>query len=128
MKFKFLSLVIACILATPILLADPTEEEIPLYEVVNAGFIDGDNPLDDSLGDEITPPRPTSFHATIAGRTLSVMTDVTSSTRVIVRNSTGTQVVNRLFVGGTTEQLETGSYSIEIQSGSLTLVGQFSAH
>ena len=122
------------LIASLLMLAVPTvqtsafddEVEIELFELT--GFLPGDGPLDQpSIGDDV-PPRPTSFHATIAGRTLSVMTDVASSTRVIVRNSTGTQVVNQTFVGGTTAQLETDSYSIEIQSGSLTLVGQFSAH
>ena len=130
MKHKTISLVLACLIAVPLLYADNTETEveIQLYELFDAGFIGGDDPLGDpsQTGNHPTPPN--DFHATIAGRTLSVMTDVTSSTRVIVRNSTGTQVVNRLFVGGTMEQLSAGSYSIEIQSGSLTLVGQFSAH
>lgn len=38
------------------------------------------------------------------------------------------QVLDRQFVGGTVEQLPAaGNYSLEIQSGSLTLVGVFEA-
>ena len=47
MKHKTLSLVLACLIAVPMLFADNTETEveIQLYEVVNSGFIGGDDPL-----------------------------------------------------------------------------------
>ena len=127
MKVKFLSFVLAFILAVPILFADTMVEVIPLFEVVSAGLIGGDIPLDDSIGDSTTPTQPTDFCATIAGRPLAVTSGIYSG-RVIVRNSAGTQVVNQTFVGNTTAQVAAGSYSIEIQSGALTLVGQFTAH
>ena len=68
-----------------------------------------------------------AFRATITGRTLEI-TSGTHDARVIVRNSSNMQVLDRQFVGGTIEQLPAaGNYSLEIQSGSLTLVGVFEA-
>ena len=103
------------------------EVEIELLEV--SGFLPGDNPLDgpDVGGGGDVPPRPLDFRATITGRTLEI-TSGTHDARVIVRNSGNMQVLDRQFVGGTVEQLPaTGNYSLEIQSGSLTLVGVFEA-
>lgn len=103
------------------------EVEIELFEV--SGFLPGDNPLDDPIhgGGGDTPPHPNDFRATIAGSTLAI-TSGTHSARVIVRDNTGTSVLDRQFVGGTIEQLSTsGNYSLEINSGSLTLVGVFAA-
>jgi len=102
------------------------EVEIELMEV--SGFLPGDNPFDnpDDGGGGTTPPRPTDFRATISGSTLAI-TSGTHSAQLIVRDNTGTPVLNRQFVGGTVEQLSAGSYSLEIQSGNLTLVGMFDA-
>ena len=103
------------------------EVEIELFEV--SGFLLGDNPLDNPIngGGGDTPPQPNEFHATISNRTLSI-TSGTYSAQVIVRDELGTPVLNRQFVGGTIEQLSSsGNYSLEINSGSLTLVGQFEA-
>lgn len=103
------------------------EVEIELFEV--SGFLPGDNPLDDPIhgGGGDTPPQPNEFRATITGHTLSI-TSGTYSAQVIVRDELGTPVLNRQFVGGTIEQLSTsGNYSLEINSGSLTLVGMFAA-
>ena len=101
------------------------EVEITLLEV--SGYLPGDNPLDDSHQEGNTPPQPNEFHATIDGSTLAI-TSGTHSAQLIVRNSAGAQVLNRQFVGGTVEQIASpGSYSLEIQSGSLTLVGMFDA-
>lgn len=103
------------------------EVEIELFEV--SGFLQGDNPLDNPIngGGGDTPPQPNEFHATISNRTLSI-TSGTYSAQVIVRDELGTPVLNRQFVGGTIEQLSSsGNYSLEINSGSLTLVGQFEA-
>ena len=121
------------LLASLLLLAVPVvqtsafddEVEIELFEV--AGVLPGDSPLDDAGQSGYEPTQPTDFQATIAGRTLAVTSGIHSG-RLIVRNSAGTQVVNQTFAGGTTAQVAAGSYSIEIQSGSLTLVGLFSAH
>ena len=103
------------------------EVEIELFEM--SGFLPGDNPLDgpDVGGGGKVPTQPTDFRATISGRTLSI-TSGTHSAQVIVRDELGTPVFNRQFVGGTIEQLSTsGNYSLEINSGSLTLVGVFAA-
>lgn len=119
----FVSLFLLAVPAVQISAAD-NEVEIELMEV--SGFLPGDNPLDDHQQDGDVPPRPNDFSATISGSTLTI-TSGTHSANVIVRNSSGAQVLNRQFVGGTMEQLSAGSYSLEIQSGSLTLVGVFDA-
>ena len=101
------------------------EVEIVLMEVF--GFIPGDNPLGNPEQEGSEPPQPTDFRATISGSTLAI-TSGTHSARVIVRDNTGTSVLDRQFVGVTMEQLSTlGAYSLEIQSGTLTLVGLFDA-
>ena len=101
------------------------EVEIELMEV--SGFLPGNDPLGNPDQEGETPPQPTDFRATIAGSTLAI-TSGTHSARVIVRDNTGTSVLDRQFVGGTMEQLSTpGAYSLEIQSGTLTLVGMFDA-
>lgn len=99
------------------------EVEIVLLEV--SGFLPGDNPLDDHQQDGDVPPRPTDFSATINGQTLAV-TSGTHSAQLIVFDELGEEVLTRQFVGGTIELMPApGSYSLEIQSGSLTLVGAF---
>lgn len=101
------------------------EVEIELLEV--SGFLPGDHPWDDENQEPPTPISPNEFHATISNRTLSI-TSGTHGAQVIVRDELGTPVLNRQFVGGTMEQLSTsGNYSLEINSGSLTLVGLFEA-
>ena len=130
MKNKMFTVVLAIALAIPMLFADNTETEveIQLFEVVDAGFIGGDDPLGNPNKEGTLPPRPTDFRATISGRTLSITADNANTTHVIVRNSTGNIVVNRQFFDFTTEQLTTsGAYSIEIQAEGITLVGQFNA-
>ncbi len=129
MKNKIFIL-LAMLIAMPILFADPVinEVEIELMEVAGAGFIGGDDPLNSPREEGTNPPQPTDFRATIAGSLLSVTSDNSNLTRVIVRNSAGNIVLNRQFVGGTMEQLgTTGNHSIEIQNGGMTLVGMFSA-
>ena len=126
---------ILCLLVSLFLLTAPAaqlsafadEVEIELFEV--SGFLPGDNPLDgpDVGGGGNVPTQPTDFRATITGRTLEI-TSGTHATRVLVRNSVGNTILDRQFVGGTIEQMPTsGNYSLEIQSGSLTLVGFFQA-
>lgn len=130
MKNKMFTMVLAIVLAMPMLFADNTETEveIQLIEVVDAGFIGGDDPLGNPNQGSNRPTQPTDFRATISGRTLSITADNANTTHVIVRNSTGNIVVNRQFFGFTTEQLtNSGAYSIEIQAEGITLVGQFNA-
>ena len=117
------------LLAVPAVHASAAENEIEIELMEVSGFLPGENPLDgsDQGGGGNTPPRPLDFRATITGRTLEI-TSGTHDARVIVRNSSNMQVLDRQFVGGTVEQLPAaGNYSLEIQSGSLTLVGVFEA-
>ena len=103
--------------------ASDDEVEITLLEV--SGFLPGDDPLStpDQEGD--VPPQPNEFRATISGMTLEI-TSGTHSAQLIVRDELGVQVLSSQFVGGTIELMPApGSYSLEIQSASLTLVGAF---
>ena len=104
-------------------LASGNEVEIELFEV--SGFLPGDNPFGDPYQEGTTPPRPGDFSAAITGSTLTISSG-THSAQLIVRDELGVQVLSSQFVGGTIEQIPApGNYSLEIQSGSLTLVGQF---
>ena len=117
------------LLAVPAVHASAADNEIEIELMEVSGFLPGENPLDgsDQGGGGNTPPRPLDFRATITGRTLEI-TSGTHDARVIVRNSSNMQVLDRQCVGGTVEQLPAaGNYSLEIQSGSLTLVGVFEA-
>ena len=113
------------LLAVPAVQTSASDDEVEIELLEVSGFLPGDDPFSNPEQEPPTPPRPNEFRATITGSTLAV-TSGTHSAHVIVRNSAGTQVLNRQFVGGTKEQLaNSGSYSLEIQSGSLTLVGFF---
>ena len=101
------------------------EVEIELLEVL--GFLPGDDPFDDGETGPTVPPQPTDFRAAIAGSNLSVTVANTTPVQMTVRNASGNTVVNRQFVGGAMEQLPAGTYSIELNSGTLTLVGAFVA-
>ena len=103
--------------------ASGNEVEIVLMEV--SGFLPGNDPLGNPMQEGDTPPQPVDFSATIDGSTLEI-TSGTNATQLIVFDDLGTPVINRQFVGGTIEQISVpGFYSLEIQSGSLTLVGAF---
>ena len=115
------------LLAVPAVQTFASDEEVEIELLEVSGFLPGDNPLDGSDHMGSNPPSPNDFRATITGNTLAVTVANTNSVQMIVRNAVGTTVVNRQFVGGTMEQLSAGAYSLELQSGSLTLVGQFSA-
>lgn len=120
----FVSLFLFAVPAVQIL-ASGNEVEIVLMEM--SGFLPGDSPFGNPEQEGTTPPQPNDFRATITGSTLEI-TSGTHDARVIVRNSSNVQVLDRQFVGGTVEQLPlAGLYSLEIQSGSLTLVGVFEA-
>ena len=102
------------------------EVEIVLMEA--SGFLPGNNPLDNpDQGGGDTPPQPNEFRATINGQTLAISSG-THSAQLIVFDELGEEVLIRQFVGGTIEQISVpGFYSLEIQSGSLTLIGVFEA-
>lgn len=114
------------LLTTPAIQTYAFGEEVEIMLLEVSGFLPGDNPLGDPNQEGTTPPRPGDFSATINGQTLAVTSGMHSA-QLIVRDNLGTTVLNRQFVGGTLEQLSAGSYSLEIQSGSLTLVGRFEA-
>ena len=120
----FVSLFLLVVPAVQISASD-NEVEIELMEI--SGFLPGDDPFDNPEQEGNNPPHPLDFRATITGSTLAI-TSGPHDARVIVRNSSNMQVLDRQFVGGTIEQLPAaGNYSLEIQSGSLTLVGVFEA-
>ena len=117
------------LLAVPVTQAYATDEEVEIELLEVSGFLPGDNPLDDPIhgGGGATPPQPTDFRATITGSNLAVTVTNTHAVNMTVRNASGNTVVSRQFVGGTMEQLPSGAYSLELNSGSLTLVGAFVA-
>ena len=103
--------------------ASGNEVEIVLMEV--SGFLPGNDPLGNPMQEGDTPPHPTDFRAAIDGSTLEI-TSGTNAAQLIVFDDLGTPVLNSQFVGSTIEQISVpGFYSLEIQSGSLTLVGAF---
>ena len=129
MTKKILALALGLILAMPFaLFAEEQEVEIELIEVVGAGVLPGDDPLDGSGHITIDPPHPTDFYASITGRIVAVNVNNGNTTQVIVRNAAGNVVVNTQFVGNTAQQLNaSGAHSIEIHNGGMTLVGNFQA-
>ena len=129
MTKKGLALALGLFLAMPMFLtADDGEVEIQLIEVIGVGVLPADAPLDDPGHAGANPTDPNQFRATITGRTLAVTVDNANNTQVIVRNASGTVVLNSQFYGFTAEQLAaTGAHTIEIRNGGLTLVGSFTA-
>ena len=126
-KKLFWLLVSLFLLVVPAAQISASDEEVEIVLMEVSGFLPGDNPLDNPEQEGNNPPHPLDFRATITGRTLEI-TSGTHDARVIVRNSSNVQILDRQFVGGTIEQLPAaGNYSLEIQSGSLTLVGVFDA-
>lgn len=108
-------------------IADENEVEIQLLEMISGG-IGGDEPLDSNHEIGTNPPSPNEFHAYISDHNLTVTSDATPATQLIIRNRQTNQiVVNRQFLTIDTELLSAGSYSIELQCEDLTLVGQFDA-
>ena len=127
MKTKFLYLMLAMIIATTIVFADELDQEveIQLIEVVGVGIIGGDEPLDGPGEAGNNPTDPNQFHATITGHTLSVTVFNTHTTYMLVRNVSGSIILSRQFVGHTTEQLPSGSYSLELISIGVSYLGDF---
>lgn len=115
------------LLVVPAMQISASDDEVEIELIEISVSLPGDNPFGNPSQGGMTPPRPGDFSATITGRTLEI-TSGTHDARVIVRKGDGTQVLQRQFVSGTVEQLPTsGNYSLEIQSGALTLVGVFEA-
>ena len=123
---KCLVLAIGLILSMPfVLLAEENGIEIELIEVEGADF--NPDPNLDSNGEMgSNPTRPTDFHATVADRTLTVMSDNTNNTQLIVRDNIGSVVVDTCFVGYASHLFNTsGIYTVEIYSCGMVLVGEF---
>ena len=128
MKRQFLWLCVSLfLLAVPVVQTFAFDEEVEIVLLEVSGFLPGDNPFDDHEQDGNVPPQPNDFRATITGSNLAVTVTNTHAVNLTVRNASGNTVVSRQFVGGTMEQLPSGVYSIELNSGSLTLVGAFVA-
>ena len=127
MRSKFFYMVLAIIVAIPMSFADENEPEveIQLFEAIGAGHIGGESPLGSPFDEEHTPPQPTDFHATITGHTLSVRVFNTYTTYMLVRDNSGDIVCSRQLVGYTSEQLSTGSYSLELISIGVSYLGDF---
>ena len=125
MKRTFIALVLGALLTIPCVL-HAEEIEIQLTEVIQMNPLPGNDPLDgnDHMGD--TPTRPTSFRATVDGRTLSVSIEEPAITGAQLRvYKQGGLVVNRFFSSAAAELLTAGSYSLEIETDGGLLVGNF---
>lgn len=126
MKTKIFSLLFLAFVATSSIFA---ETVIVLHEVIEAGFIGGDDPLDDPDAEGNTPPSPTSFRATINGNSLTILRQdnaIPSAQATVVNAQTGSIVVNQQFTSSLLEQIATsGVYVLHIQTAGGALVGQF---
>ena len=128
MKRTFIALVLGALLTIPCALR-AEEVEIQLMEVIQMTPLPGVDPLDDpgQMGDN--PTRPTSFHATINGNTLSIEKReeaIPSAQAIVVNASTGGVVVNQQFTNTLSEQIATqGVYVLHIETAGGALVGQF---
>ena len=128
MRTKFIALALGLLLAMPcVLRAD--EVEIQLMEVIGMGTLPGDDPLDDPDKEGDVPPRPTDFHATINGNSLSVVNQsnsIPSAQAVVVNASNGGIVLNQQFTTSILHQVpNTGVYVLRIETAGGALVGQF---
>lgn len=105
------------------------EVEIQLMEVIGIGFIPGDNPMDDPEQSPPEPPRPTTFHASINGNTLSVtklQTSIPSAQVTVVNAATGNVVLSRQLTSSMSEQIGiSGMHILHIQTDGGALIGQF---
>lgn len=105
------------------------EVEIQLMKVMGMGTISGDEPMDGHSQSGTTPTNPTSFHATIDGRTLSITKQepaIASAQAIVVKATTGNVVLNQSFVDSLSEQIsESGVYVLNIETDGGSLVGRF---
>lgn len=126
MKSKIFTLLLMTIMATSPIFA---ETVIVLHEVIEAGFLGGDGPLDNPDEEGDTPTRPTSFRATINGNSLTILRQdnaIPSAQATVVNAQTGSIVVNQQFTSSLLEQIaNAGVYVLHIQTAGSALVGQF---
>jgi len=128
MKLKIIVWALTSLFAMPCVL-HAEEIEIQLMEVIQMGTLPGDDPLDGPDEAPDTPPRPTSFHATINGTLLSINkleSTIPSAQATVVNATTGGIVLNQQFTTSLSEQISTqGVYVLHIQTDGGALVGQF---
>ena len=126
MKSKIFTLLLMTIMATSPIFA---ETVIVLHEVIEAGFIGGDGPLDNPDEEGDTPTRPNDFRASINGNSLAISKQneaIPSAQATVVNAQTGSIVVNQQFTSSLLEQIATsGVYVLHIQTAGGALVGQF---
>lgn len=128
MTKKFLILALVALFTMPcVLRAD--EVEIQLMEVIGMGTLPGDDPLDGPGQYPGEPPRPTDFHATITGNSLSITNQsnsIPSAQAMVVNASTGGIVLNQQFTSSVSQQIAaSGVYVLHIETANGALVGQF---
>ena len=125
---KILVFALGVLLSMPCVLR-AEEVEIPLMEVICAGFFPGDDPLDGPGQSQGDPPRPNDFRATIDGNSLSIIkqdSSIPSAQAIVVNASTGNIVVNEQFTNSLQEQISSnGAYVLRIETTGGALVGQF---
>lgn len=126
MRNKFFSLLLCLVLVAPSVFA---ETVIVLHEVVEAGFVGGDSPLDNPDVEGDTPTRPNDFRATIDGNALSITKEdetIPFAQALVVKASTGSLVLNQQFTNSLQEQIaNAGVYVLRIETAGGALVGQF---
>lgn len=126
---KILAIAFVALLATMPCALLAEEVEIQLMEVIQMGTLPGDNPLDGPSQSPDVPTRPTSFHATINGHSLSIIKQeqaIPSAQAKVVNASTGSIVLNQQFTTSFSEQIGTpGVYVLHIETAGGALVGQF---
>ena len=129
MKTKLLALVLGAFLTIPCSLR-AEEVTIHLMEVVGLTPLPGDDQLDGPEQSGNDPTRPTDFHATIDGNTLTITNQkpasIPSAQAIVVNASTGGIVVNEQFTTSMQEQISNaGMYVLRIETEGGALVGQF---
>ena len=128
MRNKFITFTLIALFAMPVFLR-AEEIEIQLMEVVQMGFVEGDNPLDGPEQSPDVPTRPRDFRATINGNQLTVLKQeaaIPSAQAVVVNAATGSVVVNEQFTNSLSRPIaNAGVYILRIATAGGDLVGQF---
>lgn len=128
MKNKFFALALGLLFAMPCVLR-AEEIEIQLFEVITMSPIPGDDPLDNPIQYPGDPTRPTDFHATINGHSLSIDKlnyNIPFAHATVVNASTGNTVMSQQFSTCLSEQINLiGIFILHIQTAFGELIGQF---
>ena len=128
MKVKLLLCAFSLLCALPCFVR-AGEVEIPLVVVLEMESIGGFEPTDSSTEKDKTPPRPTSFRASINGNSLVIEKQdeaIPSAQATIVNASTGNVVLNQQFTESLQEQVASaGVYVLRIETAGGALTGRF---